>query len=117
MLNQLSNFYLDQLEPTKSCLLALKEIILSVDKDITPEWKYNMPFFYYRGKMFCYLWVDKKTKAPYIGIIKGKEMSHLLLEQGDRKLVKILRINPNQDFPVETILGILNTAKSLYKTV
>jgi len=117
MLNQLSNFYLDKQEPTKSCLLALKEIILSVDKDITPEWKYGMPFFYYRGKMFCYLWLDKKTKEPYIGIFKGKEIDHPLLELGKRKMVKIMRINPTEDFPIDAVLEVLTIAKGLYTAV
>jgi hypothetical protein len=116
MLNQLNHFYLDQDEPAKSCLLALKKIILSVDTNITPEWKYKMPFFYYRGKMFCYLWVDKNTKEPYIGVIKGKDVDHPLLEIGDRKMVKIIRINPNIDLPLDDILAILTRAKSFYKT-
>ena len=49
------NFYLQQEEPIKGCLLALKEIILSQDEDISNEWKYGMPFFCYKKKMFCYL--------------------------------------------------------------
>ncbi len=62
---QLDNFYLQQSEPTQGCLLALREIILKQDKNITAELKYGMPFFCYKGKMFCYLWVHKKYKQPY----------------------------------------------------
>ena len=51
----LDDFYLQQNEPVKSCLLALREIILSQDADITNALKYGMPFFCYKGKMFCYL--------------------------------------------------------------
>ncbi len=51
----IDDFYFRQAEPIKSTLLALKSIILSQDKEITNEWKYGMPFFCYRGKMFCYL--------------------------------------------------------------
>ena len=115
MLNSLNNFYLDQSEPLKGCLLTLKEIILSLDEQITPEWKYKMPFFYYKGKMFCYFWIDKKTQEPYIGVVKGKEIDHPLLELGDRKLIRILRINPNEDIDIRTIQEILTAAMALYK--
>jgi len=30
-----------------------------------------MPFFSYRGTMFCYLWVQKKDLMPYVGFVEG----------------------------------------------
>ena len=50
MLSDLDNFYLDKDEPVKGCLLALREIILSHDKNITTAWKYRMPFFLLQRK-------------------------------------------------------------------
>jgi hypothetical protein len=44
----------------KSCYMELRDIILSQSKHITPELKYGYPVFYYKGKMFCYLWFYKK---------------------------------------------------------
>ena len=116
MLSKLDHFYFDQSEPLKGCLLALKEIVLALDENITPEWKYGMPFFYYKGKMFCYFWKDKKTNEPYIGVIKGKEIEHQQLELGNRKRIPILRVNPNNDIDIETIQEILSKAISLYKS-
>jgi uncharacterized protein YdhG (YjbR/CyaY superfamily) len=110
------NYYLQQPEPLQSCLLALKKIILSMDEDISTAWKYRMPCFTYKGKMFCYLWVDKKTTEPYILIVEGQRIEHHLLEQGKRSRMKILRINPNKDLPVELIKSILNTVLDLYRT-
>lgn len=114
MLKELDQFYLNLNEPQRSCFEALRDIILSLDSEITPEWKYKLPFFYYRGKMFCYLWKDKKTKEPYIGIAKGNELDHPILEQGDRKRMKILRVDPNEDIPKSLIEEVLNSALSLY---
>ena len=34
---------------------------------------------YYQQKMFCYLWTDKKTHEPYIGIVEGNKIDHPLL--------------------------------------
>ncbi|MBL4670086.1 MAG: DUF1801 domain-containing protein [Flavobacteriales bacterium] len=115
MLTEHDNYYLKQEEPYKSCLLALKQIILALDEDITPEWKYGLPFFYYKKKMFCYFWKDKKTQEPYIGIVKGNELDHPLLESGNRKRMKILRVNPNKDIDIKTVQEILIQAMNLYK--
>lgn len=107
MLSDFDQYFQYQTEPTKSCLLALKDIILSIDSKITTAWKYRMPFFCVEGKMFCYLWKDKITHEPYIGIVNGNKLDHPLLEKGDRSRMKILRINPFGDLPVETIRTIL----------
>lgn len=115
MISDLEHFYLNNKEPARACLLALKTIILKMDDNVSSCWKYRMPFFCFKGKMFCYLWTDKKTKEPYIGIVEGNRMSHPLLEQGKRSRMKILRINPEKDLPVELIELILNQALDFYR--
>lgn len=86
MENALDNFYLQKEEPIRSCLLAMREIILSQDVDVSAAWKYGMPFFCYKGKMFCYLWVHKKHKQSYIGFVEGKRLEHedLIIESRSR---------------------------------
>ncbi len=111
----IDTFYNKQSEPLKSTFLALRDIILALDNDISNELKYGMPFFCYRKKMFCYLWKDKKTNTPYIGIVEGNRINHPLLETGNRSRMKILRIDPNKDLPIELIKEILNQALGLYK--
>lgn len=115
-MKEIDNFYLQKEEPIKGCLLALREIILSQDKDVTAAWKYGMPFFCYKGKMFCYLWVHKKHRQPYIGIVEGKRFDHpdLIIEKRSR--MKIMLFNPNKDLPLKTIEMILQAAINLYKT-
>jgi hypothetical protein len=61
MFTELQNFYLKKEEPNKSCLLALRSIILDQDNNITETQKWGMPCFCYKKKMLCYLWTDKKT--------------------------------------------------------
>jgi len=109
------NFYLNQAEPNKSCLLALRKIILEQDDAVTETRKYGMPCFCYKKKMFCYLWTDKKTHEPYILFVEGKLLAHPELEAGDRSRMKIFRINPNKDLPLGTILLLLNKALDLYR--
>ncbi len=108
-------FYLKQEEPAKSTLLALKSIILSQDKEITNEWKYGMPFFCYRGKMFCYFWVHKKLGQPYIGLVEGKNFDQSFLIQEKRSRMKIMLLDQTEDLPVKRIIAVLKQALNLYK--
>ena len=43
MLREIDNFYLSKEEPAKSCLLAMRKIILASDSKMTEAWKYSMP--------------------------------------------------------------------------
>ncbi len=110
------DFYLQQQEPVKATLLALKEIIMSQDKSITHEWKYGMPFFCYKGKMFCYLWLHKKYRQPYIGIVEGKYFNEPFLLQEKRSRMKIMLFDSNKDLPIKTINSVLQKALNLYNT-
>ena len=115
MNHQTQNFYLQKEEPVKSCLLALRDIILNYNKELTEELKYGMPCFCYRGKQFCYLWTDKKTKQPYILIVEGRKIDHPKLIAGDRARMKILLIDPLKDIPIKTIHKIFDMAVEFYK--
>ena len=116
MPEDLHHYYLNKEEPNKSCLLALRTIILDQDKNITETHKYGMPCFCFKKKMFCYLWTDKVTNEPYILMVEGKYLSHPELEEGNRSRMKILRVNPNKNLPLKKIKGILKQAVDLYRT-
>lgn len=111
----LANFYLKQEENNKACLLALRDLILSQDHNITNVWKYKMPFFCWKGKMFCYLWINKDTKQPYLGIVEGKNFSDPVLIQEGRSRMKIIMINQYEDLPFDVIEDIIQRAIDLYK--
>src|SRR6187402_192348 len=93
-------FYLAQDEPAKSCLLALRHLILAHNKDLTEAWKYGIPFFCYKGKMCVYLWRDKKTGYPYMGVVDGQKLNYPALEAGKRSRMKIMLFDPEKDLPV-----------------
>jgi hypothetical protein len=114
-LTAIDNYYESQAEPVRSCMLALRDIICAQDADITPAWKYGGPFFCYKGKMFCYLWVHKKLKQPYIGIVEGKHFNEPFLIQENRSRIKIFMLDANKDLPLKQIEKIINKAIDLYK--
>lgn len=113
-MKETDNYYLQKDEPVKSCLSALRQIILDRNSNITEAWKYRMPFFCFKGKMFCYLWIDKKTNFPYLGIVEGKRIDYPGLVQDDRSRMKIIKFDPTEDLPLAVIHDILDAAILLY---
>ncbi|MFI5137345.1 MAG: DUF1801 domain-containing protein [Sphingobacteriales bacterium] len=114
-MREIDNFFLQKDEPVKSCLIFLRDFISAYDKNITEAWKYKMPFYCYKGKMFCYLWVNKKTQQPYIGIVEGRKIEHPLLIIEKRSRMKIMTLDAQQDIPVKTIGEILKMAIDIYQ--
>lgn len=108
-------FYLNKDEPNKSCLLALRQLILAQDEHITETIKYGMPCFCYRNKMFCYLWVDKITREPYILMVEGKHLAHARLEAGTRSKMKVFRVKADEDLPLNDLRMMLKGALDLYR--
>jgi hypothetical protein len=114
-MREIDQFFLSKDEPVKSCLIFLRRFILDYDKNITEAWKYKMPFYCYKGKMFCYLWVNKKTHQPYIGIVEGRKIEHPLLIIEKRSRMKIMLLDAREDIPVKTIDTILKLAIDLHQ--
>ncbi|WP_394363687.1 DUF1801 domain-containing protein [Flavobacterium anhuiense] len=83
---------------------------------MTNTLKYGMPFFSYKGKMFCYLWIHKKLKEPYMGIVEGKHFDEVFLIQENRSRTKIMLFDVNEDLPLKQIEIIIRKAIDLYKT-
>ncbi len=114
MTQHFDHFFLSQPEPNRGCLLALRSMILTYP-EIAPAWKYGMPFFCVGGKMFCYLWIDKKQQWPYLGVVEGNKIDHPLLVTEKRSRMKIMLFDPQNDLPAAAIDQILQTALKLYK--
>jgi hypothetical protein len=95
--------------------MFLRSHILKQDPNITESWKYGMPFYCYKKKMFCYLWVHKKYRQPYIGIVEGKKINHTELILEKRARMKIFLVDPKLSIPVKKIDSILKEILALYK--
>jgi Domain of unknown function (DU1801) len=115
MLRPIDNYFLQKEEPFKSCLQFLREYILRFDTNITEGWQYGMPFYYYKGKRFCYLWIHKKYRKPYIGIVDGNKIDHPDLLQEKRARMKILLLDADKDLPLRKVNAVLKTTLALYK--
>ena len=114
-MDEIQHYYAKVKEPAKSCLLALRQVILQEDKAVTETTKWGMPCFCYSRKNFCFLWTDKTTGEPYILFVEGNQLQHPSLEQGNRAKMKILRVDPNKDLPIESIRQLIQQALNVYK--
>jgi hypothetical protein len=110
MLREIDLYFSDKQEPVLSCLAALRYLILHHANEITEVWQYKMPFYRYAGKRFCYLWLDKKANQPYIGFVDGRLIDHEDLSADKRSRMKIFRVDPMDDLPVEKIKMLLDMA-------
>jgi hypothetical protein len=115
MLRPIDNWFLQKEEPVKSCLQFMRQHILNSDMHLTEAWKYGMPFYCYKGKMCCYLWVHKKYQQPYLGIVEGAAIIHADLLQEKRARMKILLLDANTDLPLKKINAILQQMLKLYQ--
>lgn len=106
-LRPIDNYYIQHNDDINSTLQYLRKHILSLDENISEAWKYQMPFFFYKKKRFCYLWIHKRLQQPYIGIVDGTLVDHPYLVRENRTKMKILLIDQTLDLPIKTINEIL----------
>jgi hypothetical protein len=113
MNQELENYYLKQPEPIQGCLLALKNIILSVDKEISHRRLYQIPVFYYREKKLAFLWVHRKRLL--FGIITDKNI--LKFPEGVRRKdqYETMEVDPAKDIPIDNIIDRIQGQINLYR--
>ncbi len=102
-----------QPEPTRGCLLALKDIILRLDAHITQQRKFQIPFFYYKDKKLCFLWVDRKK--PIIGFVEDKNIYPKQAGVTRKNKMELLYLDPSKDIPLKTVERHLKALIKLYE--
>ena len=107
------SFYFNKPDQVKSCLLALRDIILSSDNRLEETVKYGMPCFCIKKRAMCYLWTDKKTNEPYILFVDGNKMVHPALESGSRKRMKTVTVPSSKDIDLKLLTTLLNEMLAL----
>lgn len=83
---------------------------------LTEQWKFNTPFYYYQNKWFCYISYNKKSKEIYIGFVRGYMLSHPSLVSDNRKQIKVYYINAEEDINVEELKNLVELQKATFKS-
>ena len=102
-------------EPDCSCLLYLRQFILQHSPHITEAWKFNTPFYYYKGRWLCFISYHKTTGVTYISIVNGGKIKHPKLVSEGRKKMKILYVDTQKDVDVKSLRQILDVAIKLFR--
>lgn len=95
------HYYFKQPEPFQSCLLALKEIILAHDPQITHGRMFQIPFFFYRDKKLAFLWINRKKLL--LGFVEDMKIQKAVAGTRRKNKYETMEIDPEMDIPVKTI--------------
>jgi len=109
---ELDNYYLNHSEPIQGCLLALKHIILNTDSHISETRKYQVPFFYYKSKKLCFLWVNRKKLL--LGFVTDKTIYPVVDGLRRKDGMEMVQIDPNKDLPIDMISEKLHQLINIY---
>ncbi|MEM6687198.1 MAG: DUF1801 domain-containing protein [Bacteroidota bacterium] len=115
-MNPAEAYIVNQPEPYKSILLELQVLIEHLLPTAELKYKYKIPFYYYKGKPFCYLNASHKRKYVDVGIVKGGEItvhpSHLVTK--DRKKMASLRYKNVKHINNTLFFDVIKQAASMY---
>lgn len=112
-MNPAENYILNQPEPFRSMLLHLQSVIGHTIAEVDLKYKYKTPFFYIKGKPFCYL--NQSKNYVDLGFWSAthltKHLEHLTTEK--RKVMKSLRYKSLEEINDTILLEVLQDAYSV----
>jgi len=111
---QIDNYFLTLPEPEQAVLLFLHKFLMN-EMELQSKRKFNTPFYYYKGKWFCFLDYNKQKRSIHISFVKGNQFSHPKLLAEGRKQMKIYKIPPEKDINVKELNAICNELKKFYE--
>jgi hypothetical protein len=110
-------YILNQPELYRDILLNLQIIIENTIPGLTLEYKWKIPYYYYKGKPFCFLNASHKNKYVDIGINKGYQLKNNLdVLIGDKRTIfKSLRYFSLDDIDAKILKEVILESVKLYK--
>ena len=115
-MNPAENYILKQPEPYRTILLQLQLLIEQTIPELELKYKWKIPFYYYKGKPFCYFNASHKKQYVDVGLVKGKLINvhqEYLVGEKRKKMVS-LRYTSIDDINAEVLIEVLEKARSLY---
>ena len=109
-------YILSKPEPFKSVLLELQVLIAHTAPEAELLHKWNLPFYYLNGKMFCFL--NFRKRFVDLSFVYGTDLNdpngHLVAGEG-RKRLRSLRYNRVEDIDAEVIIYFLEQLRLICK--
>jgi len=110
-------YVLHQPEPFRSIVLHVIAVIENNLPEVTLEFKWSVPYFYYKKKPFCYLNASHKNRFVDIGFSKGfllKNNLESLIADNGRNTVKSLRYKSLEEIDNKVLISVIIEASNLY---
>lgn len=110
-------YILNQPDKYRDILLHIVSVIENTIPEVTLEYKWTVPYFYYKKKPLCYLNASHKHHFVDIGFAKGfqlKQNQQYLVADNGRNTVKSLRYYSLDEVDNEVLISVLKEAIILY---
>lgn len=110
-------YLLNQPEKYRDILLHIVAVVEHTLPEATLEYKWGIPYFYYKKKPFCYLNASHKKQFVDVGFAKGFQLrNHLtdLIADNGRNTIKSLRYYSLENINQQVLVEVIQEAKTLY---
>ena len=110
-------YILNQPEHYRSILLHIIAVIEQTLPEAVLEYKWTVPYFYYKKKPLCYLNASHKHQFVDVGFAKGFQLKsnieHLIADNG-RNTVKSLRYRTLEEINNAVLISVVKEVQKLY---
>ena len=113
-MNPAEEYILAKPEPWRSMLMELQAVIKHTVPDVEESYKWHLPFYSLKGKMFCFL-NFRKTFVD-VGFPKGiliRGFDDVLIAGEGRKQLRSLRYHALEEIDVHKLEQVLKSVASL----
>lgn len=109
-------YVLNQPEKYRNILLHIIAVVENTIPEVSLEYKWKVPYFYYKKKPLCYLNASHKQGFVDVGFAKGfqlkKNLEYLIADNG-RNTVKSLRYSSLSTIDNAVLISVLKESMSL----
>ncbi len=115
-MNPAENYIISQPEPFRGMLLCLQVMVERTIPELELKYKYKVPFYYLKGKPFCYFNASHKRQFVDVGFCRGNqiEVHNEYLVSEKRKKMTSLRYTSLDEIDNQILIEVLEAAKNLY---
>lgn len=109
-------YFFKQQEPYQSIMLYIRSVILKTLPNVEERYSYNIPFYYYNKKPFCYLNILKGTRFVDVAFLKGiilKDEFPQLKDYNNRKHVRSLQFVSIENIDEPLLVKVIKSAAAL----
>jgi hypothetical protein len=110
-------YILKQPEKYRDMLLHIIAVVEHALPGVTLEFKWGIPYFYYKKKPLCYLNASHKHQFVDVGFAKGfqlKENQEYLVADNGRNTVKSLRYQSLEEIDNTILLSVIEEVIKFY---